>query len=475
MGSRSEVKVVLLTPPVSFRRRYGPLAGAGSSMPALGLLYLAAFLRKEGFTPYVVEASALGLSVEETLKAIEEISPRYVGITSTTLTIFQAGKLAEGIKALSPDVKVIVGGPHMTAVPEETMERFRAFDLGVLGEGERTLAELIGTLEGGGSLEDVEGIAFREGGRIRTTHPRKFIENLDLCPFPAWDLLPDFPRAYRPPPFKVMRLPAVSLVTSRGCPYRCIFCDTSVFGRRTRAHSADYVLEMVGELYRRYGVREVIFEDDTFLVSKERVLRICEGLLRNGMKLSWSCNSRADLVDGEVLREMKRAGCWRISFGIESGDQRILDGEMKGLKLEQVERAVRLTAEAGISAKGFFMVGHPGETGDTLEKTLEFAKKLPLSDITVTALTPLPGSKLHEVAHRYGRFEDDWAKMNLLDVVFVPWDLTEGKIVRFRKRMLREFYLRPRVIGSYLRRVLRNVGLLPGVLRGFVAFLKAAL
>lgn len=475
MGSRSEVRVVLLTPPISLRIRYGPLAGAGSSMPALGLLYLAAFLRKEGFRPYVVEASALGLSLGETLKVIDEISPRYVGITSTTLTILRAGELAEGIKASNPDVKVIVGGPHVTAVPQETMERFRAFDLGVLGEGERTLAELIGALEGGGSLEDVDGIAFREGGGIRRTPPRKFIEDLDICPFPAWDLLPGFPVAYRPPPFKVMRLPAVSLVTSRGCPYGCTFCDTSVFGRRTRAHSADYVLEMVGELYRRYGVREVVFEDDTFLLSKDRVLRICEGLLRKGMKLSWSCNTRADLVDREVLREMKRAGCWRISFGIESGDQRTLDAEMKGLKLEQVERAVRLTVEAGISAKGFFMVGHPGETGDTLKRTLEFAKKLPLSDITVTALTPLPGSRLHGLAHRYGRFEDDWAKMNLLDVVFVPEGLTERRIVRFRRRMLREFYLRPRVVGSYLRRLLRNVGLLPGFLRGFVAFLRAAL
>jgi radical SAM superfamily enzyme YgiQ (UPF0313 family) len=478
--SEFDKKVVFLTPPVSLKQRYGNLAGAGSSMPALGVLTLAAAVRSKGFYPFVVEASALGLSYEDTIRTIAEISPRYVGISSTTLTIFPAAKLARLTKELDPGITVIIGGPHLTAVPQETMERFPPFDIGVIGEGEETTIELLNALADNRDLSDVKGIIFRpsvcnpstEPNRSTITPGREFIQNLDNYPFPAWDLLPEFPKAYKPPPFKVKNSPAISIVTSRGCPYQCTFCDTSVFGKRFRAYSAEYITAMIEELYYKYGVKEFIVEDDTFLVSKKRAFDICESILKAGLKISWSCNSRVDLVDRDILAMMKKAGCWYIGFGIESGNQAILDLEKKNITLEQAEKAVKLTREAGILAKGFFMVGHPRETQHSLQETIDFAKRSNLSDIAVTALTPLPGSQIYCVADRYGAFDHDWRKMNLLNIVFVPVGLTKGLLSKYRKRMLREFYLRPQIICSYFNRIIRNPRLVSTVTKGAAAFLK---
>jgi len=472
-GSKFGEKIVFLTPPLSLKERYGNLAGAGSSMPALGILALAAAVRTEGFHPFVVEASALGLSYEDVINTVKQIAPRYVGITSTTLSIFHAARLAGLIKGLDPSITVIIGGPHLTAVPEETMGRFPDFDIGVIGEGEETVVDLLDALSNGKNLNDVEGIIFRsERNGCISTPRRKFIRNLDHYPFPAWDLLPDFPKVYTSPPFKVKKSPAISIVTSRGCPYRCIFCDTSVFGRTFRSYSAEYVLEMIRELYYKYKIREFIVEDDTFLVSEERAFKICEFLLKEDLDISWSCNSRVNLVHKDILRAMKASGCWRISFGIESGNQAILDLERKNITLEQAEKAVEWTQEAGMLAKGFFMIGHPKETEQTLQQTIDFAKRLHLSDVTVTALTPLPGSQIYSVADRYGDFDNDWRKMNLLNRVFVPFGLTENILAKYHKSMLRAFYLRPRIIGSYLRRIVQNPRLVLNVMRGFAAFLK---
>ena len=229
---------------------------------------------------------------------------------------------------------------------------------------------------------------------------------------------------------------------------------------------------MIKELYYKYKIREFIIEDDTFLVSTERAFRICESILKEGLNISWSCNSRADLVDKDILRTMKASGCWCISFGMESGNQAILDLERKNITLEQGEKAVEWTRGAGMLAKGFFMIGHPKETEQTLRQTIDFAKRLKLSDITVTALTPLPGSQIYSVTDRYGTFDNDWRKMNLLNIVFVPFGLTEKILAKYHKRMLSAFYLRPRIIGSYLRRIVQNPRLALNVMKGLVAFLK---
>lgn len=467
------LKVFFATPPLSFEKRYGSFAGGGSNAPTLGILMLAAVAREEGCACTVVEASALGLTEPELLERLAANRPDLLCLSSTTLAIFNASAFAEAAKRLLPGLTVIIGGPHVTAAPRETMERFPAFDIAVLGEGERTLAELLRALHAEKNLVEVPGLVFRKGGNLDATGRRPFITDLDALPLPAWDLLEGFPERYLPAPFKVKQLPAATLVTSRGCPNTCIFCDRSVFGSSCHAYSAGAVVRQIVELHRRYGIREFSFEDDTFITFKGRLKEICEQLIDLRLGISWSCLGRVNHVTPENLRLMRQAGCWQISFGIESGSPEILSLINKRVTLEQIRQAVRLSRAAGIRSKGFFILGHPGETRETLKMTSDFALELPLDDISVSLMTPFPGTELYERAAEFGEFDPDWGNMNLLNVVFVPHGLTRDELLATQKELIRRFYFRPHVMVDYGRRLLRNPAMARGLWGGFRSILKS--
>jgi len=467
--------IIFMTPPLSLEARYGSWAKAGNAMPSLGIISLAAVTRKYGFDSLVIEAAARDLDQGQVLQKIREIKPCHVGLSATTFSIGTSAQLAGRIKLIDENITIIVGGPHITSAPQETMERFSDFDVGVVGEGETTIVELLKALENGEKLETVKGVIYREGEgedrSLKLTSSRELIEDLDQLPFPAHDLLEGFPRAFHPPPFKMARFPAAAIVTSRGCPNRCIFCDRSVFGNRCRAFSSEYIINWIKELVYGYGIKELLIEDDTFVMFKSRLIKICESILREKLDLSWSCLGRVDMVTPEILELMHKAGCWEIGYGIESGAQHILDLEKKKIDLAQVEQAVAWTREAGILTKGFFMVGHPLESEETISKTINFAKKIPLNDISVMMLTPFPGSELYEIAHQYGVFTNSWDKMNLLQPVFIPKGLDEEILNSSTRKMLKEFYLRPRIIWNYFLRMVKNPGNIFRILKGFYAFL----
>ncbi|MFH1563963.1 MAG: radical SAM protein [Nitrospirota bacterium] len=446
-------KIVLVNPPLSLEERYGVFSTAGNTMPSLGLCHLAAVVKRANFEVIIIEASSLNLSYDETLSQILAVSPEYVGLTATTCSIHNAGKLARMIKDKKKGIKIIIGGPHVTAIPEETMKRFPAFDIGVLGEGEETIKEILAS---NGDLSGIKGLIVPTEAGFHLAGKRDFIKNLDELPFPAWELLKDFPSIYRPAAFRFKRLPAVSLVTSRGCPNQCIFCDRAVFGNKCRAFSAEYILELIKDLQARFGIKEILFEDDTLTMFKKRLISICENILEENIDLSWTCLGRVDMVDLAMLKLMKKAGCWQISYGIESGSQRILDFIHKKISLDQVLNAVELSKKAGIMTKGFFILGHPTETKESIQTTIDFAKKIRIDDISVSLLTPFPGSELYEIAGKFGRFEDDWSKMNLLQSVFIPDGFTAEEIEGYYKKILKEFYLRPSIIFSYLCRMKQN-------------------
>ena len=465
-------EIVLVTPPVTLEERYGKLSGAANTLPSLGILYLAAVLRKEGHPVSVIEASSLRLSLKELIGEIINNKPKYLGISSTTLSIFHASALADEIKNIDGNIRTIIGGPHLTAIPEETMELFKSFDFGVIGEGEETMKGLIHSLKHGRNGSDVSGVICREGDKTVRTAPRKFSDDLDMLPFPAWDLLRDFPNKYYPPPFRFKKLPAVYIVTTRGCPFKCIFCDRSVFGNKCRGHGSEYVLELIEYLYNRFGIRELLIEDDTFVTFKKRLIEVCEGIIRRGIKISWSCLARADAVTPEILNLMKKAGCWSISYGIETGDEDVMKFIGKNITIDKIEQAVRFTKKAGILSKGFFILGHPTETRDTIKKTIDFALRIPLDDISVSMMTPFPGSRLHEIALQYGEFENNWRKMNELNVVFIPKGLTENDLEGYSREFLKRFYLRRSKITNYIGRIIRNPKSFPLYIKGFSAFLK---
>jgi anaerobic magnesium-protoporphyrin IX monomethyl ester cyclase len=453
--------------------RYGSLAGAGSSLPSLGILFLAAATRHNGFPTALADAAALALSSDELLKRVELDKPDVLGLSATTFSIHPAAAFASRVKSCFPHITVVIGGPHVSAAPVETMERFQIFDVAVVGEGEETIIELLKALDSATPLDGISGIVYRHDDRVISTGRRPFLADLDQLPYPAWDLLEGFPDRYPPATFKVKKLPAASLVTSRGCPNRCIFCDRSVFGANCHAFSAEYVIGMIRYLVEQFGVREFSFEDDTFITFKKRLAAICQGIINVGLDISWTCLGRVNNIDAESLALMKKAGCWQISFGIESGSQDILTTIHKNVTLDQIRKALLLCRDAGILSKGFFIVGHPGETRETLKQSLDFALQLPLDDISVTMLTPFPGTEIYERAAEFGRFDSDWSRMNLLNTVFIPHGLTQTELERSQGEILKRFYLRPRIIMCYLRRLAANPAMVKGFVSGAQAFIRS--
>ncbi|MBM4047068.1 MAG: radical SAM protein, partial [Planctomycetes bacterium] len=355
-------KIVFVRPLRTLEQSYGELAPAGSTEPSQGVCSLAAVARKAGYETEIVDATMEGLSNERAAEEILSRRPKYVGLSALTATIHDAAAIARLIKERSSqkpvfsektgfsagEVITIVGGVHVTAVAEETMRLFPHFDLGVLGEGEETILELLACLDSGSDLRAVKGLILRDGDRLVRTAPRPFIRDLDTLPFPAWDLLKGYPECSRPPAWCPNVGASGLVITSRGCTGKCTFCDRLCFGTTCRAHSADYVLNLVRYLKERFGVGYVRFLDDNFLLFPKRLEAICEGLLKPEMKLVWSCFGRVDTVDARRLRLMRAAGCHEIAYGIESGSQRILDLIRKEITLNQIREAVRLTHDAGI-------------------------------------------------------------------------------------------------------------------------------
>ncbi len=449
--------ILLVNPPYSFwspeKNYLRPFIG---TLPSLGLLTLAGVLRKGGHSVEIVEAASLGLSLSQTVDHVLQERPKYLGLSCTTASVGNAARIARAVKEKNPEILIFVGGPHITALPVETFQRYPEFDFGVLGEGDLALGDLLVAIEGKKDLSRVESAVFRDGGKVQVNPRRRFIENLDELPFPAFDLLPSFPRAYRPPFLNYPQGPTASLISSRGCPQTCTFCDRSVFGNRYRYFSEDYLLELISFLGQKYGIRHLIFTDDQFAVSHSRLTRLCEKLAGGNLGIQWNCDARADSVDPELLHLMKRAGCWMISYGIESGSQEILDQIQKGIKLDRVDQALRWTREAGIRAKGLFMIGYPQETEKTLDQTLSFIRRSPLDEINLSFLTPYPGTELYQQVKGSPDFVEDWGKMNALRCLLKPAALSCESLEKAYGKFIRQFYMRPGITFSYLGLLLRS-------------------
>jgi len=463
-------KIIFINPPMSHFQRYGYLGEVLGELQPVNLCYLAAVTVSAGFDTKIIDAPAEKLNLEDLMNRIVRESPQYVGITATTCSISNAGLLAKEIKQYNPKIVTIVGGVHISALPKETMQRFYDIDIGVVGEGEKTIVELLLALENNFDLNKVDGILFRQDGRLVFSNPRPLIDELDMLPMPSWQLLPSFWH-YMPNLSSFYKLPVASLVTSRGCPKSCIFCDKCVFGNRIRSHSAKYTIEMIKYLYLYYGVRYFVFKDHDFAFSANRTRQICEALRKNDLKINWSCMARPDDVDGSILAEMKNAGCWQIGFGIESGSQRILDFLSKGIQVDKVTSVIQLCNRFRINVMGYFIIGSPTESEDTIRETVKFIKKVKMDNIKVNFFTPYPGSPIYKDIRNFGDFTEDWLKMNEGYPVFIPFGLSQQQLIYFSKKLLREFYFQPRIIMNYLFRSLRPSVFLK-FFKGMLALMK---
>jgi len=466
--------ICLVNPPLSSEALYGEwdLSGVDSISPPIGILILAAVVRRAGHKVSVVDAYAHGLSAHETAEQVMQYEPEVVGIGSTTPSILGAANLANIIKRQKPEIKTILGGAHISAVPNETFELFPQFDIGVIGEGENTLLELLDMLEKEkADLSNTDGIVFRKNGKVTKTNTRLAIADMDWLPLPAWDLLPSLLDPYRLSIVGTTSDKSTAILTSRGCPGRCSFCDTQVFGQNFRGYSARYVINMIDHLIKNYGIEDFLIYDDTFVVNKKRLSEICNTLIDGKYKIHWSCCSRVNFVNPEILQLMKKAGCWQIEYGIESGSPEILKRMKKSITLDQIKDALIWTKEAGIMTRGNFIFGYLGETKQTLRETMDFLMDIKLDYFQQTFLTPYPGSEVYRTAKDYGEANLEWEKMNNMSINFVPEGLTEKDLIDFSKMAFKKFYLRPKVIISHIKN-LRSPGIIKHYIKAFLVFLK---
>jgi anaerobic magnesium-protoporphyrin IX monomethyl ester cyclase len=453
------MRVFLIYPNISIQERYSSDIGhAGGKQIPLGLYYLAAYIRERRHDVQVVDAEALCWSSEQILEAIKKFAPDVVGISATTVAFNRARAVAAAIRSRYPNIINVIGGPHPTAAAADVL-RHPEFDYAVLGEGEESFALLLETLSMGGDARSLAGVACRNGQTITVNPRRSYIADIDALPFPAYDLISDF-SLYNPPPMNYKQLPVANIITSRGCPNQCTFCGHSSFGRSLRQRSPENIAAEIIHLCRHYQIREIAFVDDTFTINPDRILKLFMILDKEGISFPWTCMSRVNTVDESILRFMKDHGCWHISFGIESGNEDILKQIKKNISLNSVRQAIKLCNFLGILTKGFFIVGHPGETIETIEETVSFALELPLDDVVVTLNTPLPGTEQYGTAAAFGNLrEGDWSQYNMWNPVFIPRGLTEETLLAKHRAFYRRFYLRPRIIKRYAMSFLSATGL----------------
>ena len=445
-------RIVFIEPPVSLEEMYGGLAKVGAVSPPLNLLLLTAIVREKGYEPYIFDCPALELSYEDIISRLKTIQPKFIGITAMTPHIMQAGKLAKLIKEEIPETVTLLGGAHISSVPEETMLRFPEFDIGFIGEADYSLPAVLDVLNRGDAASSVQGTISRRNGELINTGQRTEKINLDTLPLYAWDILEGFPHRYKPPLFATHRIPATPILTSRGCPSKCNFCYSGCHSA-VSTYSAEYIVEMLIHLKKRYGIKEFMLYDDNFVMFRQNLKKFLAILIDKKLDLAWSCNARIDMVSEEMLNLMMQAGCWQISYGIETGNQRIMDLIGKNITKEKIIETLRLTRKAGIRTVGYFMIGHFGETQETIDETIQFACNAGLDDFRMSFFTPLPGTKAFSVADQYGNFDNNWGKMNLFSPVFIPKGLTRERLIYHQKRAIRKFFMRPQAIWSYLRMV----------------------
>lgn len=444
---RSVAKTIVLCEPpyVFWDRSMDKLRQGEETIPGMGVLILAAVARQFGYTVHLIDAKEQGTPLDEVARRIAALQPDYLGLSATTISVTNAARIAERVKQLAPNVVTILGGAHVSAIPERTLEAFASIDFGVVGEGEVSLFELLARLERGLPIDDVSGLAYRRDGAVRANLRAPYIDDLDELPMPAWDLLPDFPHRFQPSLFSYPRTPVATLITSRGCPFSCSFCDRSTSGKKGRMHGVEYVVGLCEHLVG-LGVRHIIFVDDLFTVRKQRVVEMCQAFLDRGFAFSWSCNSHPNLLDFDTLKLMKRAGCWQIAYGIESGSQRILDVVKHEVRIPRMRETLRMTRAAGIRTKGYLMIGHPTEGLDSLTEDVEFLKEVELDLCQITKFTPYPGTPAYPTIRRHGTFEEHWEQMNAMNFVFVPNGLTAEALETYFHHLYRTFYSRPDVL-----------------------------
>ncbi len=392
------------------------------------------------------------MTEDEVMGGLKAFGPGMVGMYLTTVSWRSMNSLAARVRREMPGVHVAVGGPLASGWKDRVLRESPHPDSVTFGEGEITAPVLVKTLEAGGDLSAVEGIAYRDDGDIRLNPPRPPIPDIDVLPLPARDLV-DVER-YVPPLGTYRRLPALYVYTSRGCNGRCIFCWHLNAEGTWRGRSAEKVLAEIDHVYNTYKIKEIRFHDDNFAYGKERVHRILDGIIERDYDLTFFAAARVDLVDPEILHKMKKANFWGIMLGLESGVQKCLNALRKGVTVEQNRRAVEWSRAAGLTTVTPFIFGIPGETFEDALKSIQFAIDVDADIVNFHAMSPFPGAELYENVEKYGELAtDDVHSYTFEGCAFVPYTMTREQIQELRTTAFRRFYRRPRYVWKRLKAI----------------------
>lgn len=447
------MKILLCDMPLSSKSKFGIFRFFGSSFPPMNLLFLGTQLKQHG---HQVRIATDDISDVEFADLLTKWEPDIVGVTFMSLGFPFLKGFVDTVRAALPKAHIITGGYHSSLYPEEVLGVSNEISAVFVGEAENSILEYAEVCQDGplspDKLKQIHGICFKDHGKTEITQPRELIGDLDQLHFPDFELIPDYFKKYHAGLNRhFLKAPQAFLLTGRGCSFNCHFCGRKIFGSKIRQHSTDYKVELVKWCKSRHGINGIVYGDEFFTHSKTNTTDFCEKLKQQDLhKLKWVCGGRVSNIEKEFAQTLRSAGCMQLSFGLESGSQTILQLLNKKTTLEQMRKAIRVTADAGIQATGNFMIGCPGETRETLEATYRFIMDNPLEFITLTYFTPLPGSYFweHQNYIQYGKLiNDDLASFNIFsEMPFVPFGATSQMLSRYRNRIYRDFYFKPKKI-----------------------------
>jgi anaerobic magnesium-protoporphyrin IX monomethyl ester cyclase len=473
--------IVLINPPTTLEERYGKeMAKFGAVTEPLGLAYIAGMLEANSIPVTIIDAQAEELSIQEVLDVLVNYSAEsIIGITLLTPMFGAVHRLSNAIKKIFPKTTIVLGGPHCTALKDQVLTEIASADIVCVGEGEETMVD-IANVSSRADLKNIAGICYRDGDQIVINESRPYIKELDRIPPPARHLLPM--EKYHLTASRVSGgAYCPTIIVARGCPFSCTYCSR-IFGRTLRLHSVKRIISEIDLLIDQFHITQVNIEADTLTADKSFLYELCHALIDGGYseKIKWTCESRVDTVNQESLQLMKKAGCWQISYGVETGNQRLLDTINKGTKLEQIEEVFQLTKETGITIRGFFMLGLPTETRAESLATIDFAIKIDPLWAQFTITTPYPGTKMFKELKESGQIRNfDWNNYNTWSgwqgEYKIPY-IAEGRSIEelrsIQKLAMRKFYLRPTVALRFIKAI-RSWQEIKKLIDGFFVLVKS--
>lgn len=432
-----------------------PVSKTHVIVPPIGLGYLATSLKKAGHSVSILDCVKEKMTYEDFEKYIKENKPSVVGITVFSYDLNSAKKSINLIKKIDQKIVTVVGGPHPSGDPIQTMEFLDNVDFAFKGEAEVGLPMLLDEIQNNGDFEKVPGLVWKRK-KIIIINQQKFVEDLGSLGFPRWELLKPHEYPEAPHGGFAKKFPVAPIIITRGCPFQCTFCaGHEITGKKIRSRPIKDVIKEIELLYNQYGIREIHIEDDNFTLNKNLVREFTTLLIKKRLKISWCCPNgvRLDTLDEDLLKLMKKSGCYSLSVGIESGSDKILKHMKKNLTVDKIKEKIKLINKVGISVIGFFILGYPTETKDDIISTIEFAKSLPLSRAEFNIFLPLPGSEMYEKLKEECKLNNiNWNNFFVTKVAYSE-NITKEELKKFQKEAFLKFYLRPKIILGMLKNV----------------------